>query len=128
MGNCKHEWVMWEGPMEAYGVKVLAHGDQCASCNEITFTPAQSEEIDRRLAARIALIGVADGKALRFMRKQAGFKAKEFAKLIGVTPETVSRWENGTVSAPIHARFIVVELFERSETADKLRRIAELAA
>jgi len=34
------------------------------------------------------------GKELIFLRKQLGFKAKDFADMLGVTKVTVSRWEN----------------------------------
>jgi putative zinc finger/helix-turn-helix YgiT family protein len=35
------------------------------------------------------------GPEIRFLRKRVGKKSSEFAKIIGVTPEQVSRWENG---------------------------------
>jgi putative zinc finger/helix-turn-helix YgiT family protein len=34
------------------------------------------------------------GAEIRFLRKRIGKKASDFAKIIGVTPEQVSRWEN----------------------------------
>lgn len=35
------------------------------------------------------------GEQMRFLRKELGEKASEFAKIIDVAPETYSRWENG---------------------------------
>ena len=35
------------------------------------------------------------GPEIRFLRKRLGKKSSEFAKIIGVTLEQVSRWENG---------------------------------
>ena len=35
------------------------------------------------------------GAEIRFLRKRLGKKSSEFAKIIGVTSEQVSRWENG---------------------------------
>jgi len=35
-----------------------------------------------------------NGKEIRFLRKRLGKKSSEFAKVVGVTPEQVSRWEN----------------------------------
>jgi DNA-binding transcriptional regulator YiaG len=32
---------------------------------------------------------------IRFLRKYLGWSGKDFAQFMGVTPETVSRWENG---------------------------------
>lgn len=34
------------------------------------------------------------GVEIRFMRKYLGYSGKDFADVISVTPETVSRWEN----------------------------------
>lgn len=49
------------------------------------------------------------GAEIRFLRKRLGKKAADFAKIIGVTPEQVSRWETGD-NPP-------------SESADKLIRV-----
>ncbi len=35
------------------------------------------------------------GEEIRFLRKMAGLTATDLAKTIGITKETVSRWENG---------------------------------
>lgn len=37
---------------------------------------------------------VLTGPEIRFLRKRLGKKSSEFAGLVGVTPEQVSRWEN----------------------------------
>jgi len=36
-----------------------------------------------------------DGAGIRNLRKKHGLTAKEFAAILGVSLETVSRWENG---------------------------------
>lgn len=38
------------------------------------------------------------GAEIRYLRKHLGFAAKEFAEFMSVKPETVSRWEGGTLS------------------------------
>ncbi len=38
------------------------------------------------------------GQEFRFLRKQLGMSANELAEFLGVTPVTVSRWENGKES------------------------------
>lgn len=38
------------------------------------------------------------GREVRFLRKQIGLNAKELAAVLGVTPVTVSRWENESES------------------------------
>ncbi len=48
------------------------------------------------LIARIVVEGEGKltGAEIRFLRKRLGKKASEFARMVGVTPEQVSRWEN----------------------------------
>jgi len=70
-------------------------GRRCAACGAQYAGQAALEEFDRRVARAVAAAGVATGEALRFMRKVVGVSAKEFADLLGVTPETLSRWEHG---------------------------------
>ncbi len=36
------------------------------------------------------------GDKIRFLRKELGIKAKDWASYIGVEPETLSRWEKGS--------------------------------
>ncbi len=50
---------------------------------------------------------------IRFLRTHLGFSGVDFAKKIGVTPETVSRWEKGSV--------------KMSETTEKLLRVLIIA-
>ena len=49
------------------------------------------------------------GAEIRFLRKRLGIKSSEFAKIIGVSSEQVSRWENGRN--------------QPEESADKLIRV-----
>jgi putative transcriptional regulator len=49
------------------------------------------------------------GAEIRFLRKRLAKKASEFARVIGVTDEEISRWENGH--------------FQPSRSADKLIRV-----
>lgn len=49
------------------------------------------------LIARVVVENQAplNGAEIRYLRKRLGKKSSEFAKIIGVTSEQVSRWENG---------------------------------
>jgi DNA-binding transcriptional regulator YiaG len=47
------------------------------------------------IATALALEGPVHGEAFRFMRGALGMTAKALAELLGVAPETVSRWETG---------------------------------
>ena len=40
------------------------------------------------------------GEQLRFLRKEMGIKAKDFAEILGVTKVAVSRWENSAGPLP----------------------------
>lgn len=65
---------------------------------------------------------------MRFMRKEAGLRSMELAEFLGVTPETVSRWETG--KQPVERRAmavvgaLVVERFEgRTSTLENLKEL-----
>ena len=68
------------------------------------------------VAARAALENQADDSAaLRYARKLMGLPAKAFASELGVTPETVSRWENAKSTPSMTARKLVIAMLERVE-------------
>ena len=50
------------------------------------------------------------GQEIRFLRKRLGKKSADFARIIGVVPEQVSRWENDPSTS-------------REKSADKLIRV-----
>ena len=69
---------------------------RCAKCGEHEVIIPRVEELHRFLAATVARQGSRLSKdEIRFLRKFLGYSGADFAKLISVTPETVSRWENG---------------------------------
>jgi DNA-binding transcriptional regulator YiaG len=72
----------------------------CPRCNaEVPVIPRIAElhrEIARALVRKPAPL---DGEEIRFLRKQAGFPAQKFATLLGVTPEHLSRVENGHITS-----------------------------
>lgn len=53
------------------------------------------------------------GREIRFLRKQLGLKAKEFATLMGVDNVTVSRWERGE-NAPSESNDRLIRLLYAS--------------
>ena len=64
------------------------------------------------------------GKEIRFLRKAADWTAKQLAEIIGVTPESVSRWENGKeVVGPTSEKLLrimtVMHLTERAPAIDR---------
>ena len=67
----------------------------CVECRASYFDDRVVSEFDALVAAKLAEAGVAAPEALKFMRKVTGLQGKEFAELLAVRPETVSRWEQG---------------------------------
>lgn len=66
-------------------------------------------------------------ETLRFLRSTAGLKAKELAELVGVVPDTVTRWEKGDqnfdrLTWELVARMADEKLRGSTETLDRLRK------
>lgn len=68
---------------------------RCASCKTVQPVIGNIEGLHRALArsivekpARLA------GEEVRYLRTYLGFRGVDFARVMGVTPEAVSRWEN----------------------------------
>lgn len=74
------------------GIRVL----RCPACGEEDVEIPRIAELDRVIAKHlIERPGHLAGPEIRFLRKFLGFSGRDFADLIGVAPETVSRWERG---------------------------------
>jgi putative zinc finger/helix-turn-helix YgiT family protein len=100
----------------------------CAKCGTSYFDDLVVSQFDALVAARLAEAGVMEAAALKFMRKVTGLQGKEFAELLAVRPETVSRWEQG--KRPIdRATYAIIRqlVYERARgvtaTADYLRSL-----
>jgi YgiT-type zinc finger domain-containing protein len=101
----------------------------CSSCGERYYQAkdlvAAEDAVTRELVAR----GIRDGAVFKCLRKALGLKATELADLLGVTPETISRWENGHNQAD-RAVWATLDLLvndhqaSRTTTLDRLRRLA----
>lgn len=69
---------------------------KCAACGE-TYTSAPDHMgAELAAAAMLARSGEASGETFRFMRHVLGLRGADVGALLGVTFETVSRWESGT--------------------------------
>jgi putative zinc finger/helix-turn-helix YgiT family protein len=125
--NCKSidSYRPWEGTMKLRGVEFLARGERCSDCGETLFDSAEVRRQERLIAAGLVKHGLRSAKDFQFVRKIAGLKAAEFAELLDVRPETVSRWERGEVDIPRYAVFVLAELFEHPKLArEKLEAFA----
>lgn len=67
---------------------------------------------------------------IRFLRSHLGFSGSDFAKAIGVTPETVSRWENGHEEMKIsHERLLrILILYQFGPFRDYHKDLPHLGA
>jgi DNA-binding transcriptional regulator YiaG len=68
---------------------------RCEKCGETYFQGNDLLEVEIEAAGVIAREGPSNGETFRFMRKALGLRAVDLAELLGVAPETLSRWENG---------------------------------
>lgn len=72
---------------------------RCPSCGEHEAVIPRIEQLHRAIAA--AIVRKAPGLTpaeIRFLRKNLGWSGADFAAHMGVSAETVSRWENGAAS------------------------------
>lgn len=69
--------------------------DVCPRCGEFYLDGVTIRALEKAVAEALAHGGDGSPEAFRYMRKAIGLKAVEVAELMSVTPETVSRWENG---------------------------------
>jgi len=70
----------------------------CSSCGaKIAEIPAVKQLMKLIARTIVENEGALSGEEIRFLRKRLGKKSSDFAALIGVGLEEVSRWENGHV-------------------------------
>jgi putative transcriptional regulator len=69
---------------------------RCKACGEYEVAIPRVEELHKTLArAIIAKRSRLTSAEVRFLRTHLGWSGNDFARHMGVKPETVSRWENG---------------------------------
>lgn len=69
---------------------------RCSKCGDHEVVIPRIEELHRVLAASVVRqVSRLTKDELKFLRKYLGYSGVDFAKVIGVAAETVSRWENG---------------------------------
>ena len=80
----------------------------CSNCDEEYLRIPNTDTLHRAIAEHIANdFGRLNNKEFRFLREYLGFSGAFFAKLIGVTRESVSRWENGKAVIPRHMELLI---------------------
>jgi putative zinc finger/helix-turn-helix YgiT family protein len=101
---------------------------RCAHCGQETIDGSELETFELEVAAELARHGELQGDAFRFMRHTLEMKAADFAELLGVTAETVSRWENGKQAierraAALLSSMVLDKLEGRTSTLDRLEAL-----
>jgi len=82
-------------------------GEICDTCGRETVEAKYLVTFELVVAGLFAESGLTSTpEAFHFMRHSLGMTAVEMASLFGVTPETVSRWENGKL--PIETRSLAL--------------------
>jgi putative transcriptional regulator len=68
---------------------------RCPKCDEVEMAIPRLAHLHRAIAEIIAeKTARLTGAEIRFLRKHLGWSGEDFAKTMGVTKSTVSRWEN----------------------------------
>lgn len=88
----------------------------CETCQTVDLTLDELQRFERR-AARVVLLDRPDagGDVYKYARKALGLRQVDLARLLGVEPETVSRWENEHVTMPRAEQLAIVALLDVSE-------------
>ena len=72
---------------------------RCPECGNYEISIPRVEELHRLIAKTlIEKVTRSTGAEIRFLRKSLGLSAADFARRMGVTIETVSRWEHDSVA------------------------------
>ena len=104
--------------------------DRCSQCGASEIVIPRIEELHRTIAFAVVLHRERlSGIEVKFLRKCLGYSARDFAETIGVTPETVSRWENNkeTVSVPIDHLIRLMVLRQAPIDTYPTSKLAEVA-
>ena len=87
----------------------------CDGCGESLTDLRDGERFDLAVAELLSE-AAPTGESFRFLRKVAGLRARDLARMLGVTGDTISRWENGKHAVDRAAFFILGQIVrERRE-------------
>jgi putative zinc finger/helix-turn-helix YgiT family protein len=104
---------------------------RCPECGEYEVDIPRIEELHRLIAHEVASKKARlTPQEIRLLRKYLGFSGVDFAAVLDVTPETVSRWENGKKQmSPVAERALRLMVFVRDPIEqyplDKLAEVAQ---
>ncbi len=88
--------------------------ETCPACGEVTFTHAQSLEIDKkRIALEFGLKPLLTAVQLKILRHFLGMKLDEICDLLHIGRNTYGRWERGEVEITPSMNLLVHNLIEK---------------
>lgn len=117
-------------PVSGVTATVAVAGTQCTKCRHTHVPPSIVQEFELAVACELADGGVRTGEAVRHMRKVLGLRAADLARLLDLTPETISHWETGKARIG-RAAFVVLgamvqdALEGTSSTRDRLSALED---
>jgi len=119
--ECNTEMVFGTHPIETrVGRHVVVSRavphDRCPSCGYYELDAKVGETLELR-AAQVVMHEVkeVDPAALKFARKTLGMNQTELAKKLGLTQETISRYETGALLAGTEYRYALAGLLSYEE-------------
>lgn len=94
--------------------------DRCPSCGEVVVSIPRISELHKVLSFAVASKpSRLEGAEIRFLRKYLGWSGVQFANIMGVAPETVSRWENDSTPMGQTAERMIRLMVFRLEPVEK---------
>ena len=94
----------------------------CDACNESYVDAPELERFDGAVLDELARAGAAAGPEFRFARKLLGMTAAELGAILGVTSETISRWETGARAVDGLAWVALVDMIVEGRTGESPTR------
>jgi putative zinc finger/helix-turn-helix YgiT family protein len=93
---------------------------RCPKCGEHEAVIPKIEQLHRVIATMVARkVPRLTEEEIRFLRKYLGWSGGDFADHMGVSPETVSRWENGSAAmGPSAERLLRLAALTREPASD----------
>lgn len=103
---------------------------RCRRCHGADVDAAVRDRFQLAVCRELANAGVLTGEAMRLMRNALRLRAADLARLLGVTPETISHWETGKARANRAAFIALCALVQdaidgRTTTRDRLAALAD---
>ena len=103
----------------------------CPECGREVISYKEAHRVSLAVAEQLARHGPLSSAAFRHMRRALKLTGRQLAEVLGVAPETISRWEHEQQAIPASAVLllgtIVLEALEdeegRSETFERATRL-----